>query len=461
MTDLPFIDDAAHAAVPIHALRGSEWGGWIEGRAEALKRLAAALDFRAQPGRILVVPATDGSIERVLFGLGDRASAMQFGALAQNLPAGDYRIAQAPREFPAGLVAVAWGLGSYAFTRYKPRKRPICRLVAPEGADMADVARVVRASWLVRDLVNTPAADMGPDALQAAAENVARAHGAMCEAIVGDELLTRNFPLIHAVGRAASQPPRLVRLSWGATDAPLVALVGKGITFDTGGLNIKPDTGMRIMKKDMGGAAHALALGQLVMDAQLPVRLEVFLAIAENAIAGESFRPGDIVKSRKGLTVEVDNTDAEGRLVLADALARASEDRPHLLLDFATLTGAARSALGPDLPPLYTDDELLAADYAKASIETADPLWRMPMWEPYEADMDTPIADMKNTGDGGMAGSIYGALFLKRFVEARAWAHFDIYAWAPREKPSRPVGGEAQALRASWRVLRLRYGRAA
>ncbi len=459
MTDLPFIDDAAHAAIPIHALRTSEWGGWIEGRADALKRLAGALDFRAQAGRILVVPATDGSIERVLFGLGEKANSMHMGALAQNLPAGDYRIAQAPRDFAAGLVAIAWGLGSYAFVRYKARKRPVCRLVAPEGADMADVSRVVRASWLVRDLVNTPAGDLGPAALQRAAEDVARAYGATIETITGDELLTQNYPLIHAVGRAAKEAPRIVRLSWGASDAPLVALVGKGVTFDTGGLDIKPDTGMRIMKKDMGGAAHALALGQLVMDAQLPVRLDVYLAIVENAISGDAFRPGDIVMSRKGLSVEIDNTDAEGRLILADALARASEDRPHLMLDFATLTGAARSALGPDLPPMYTDDEVLAADFAKCSAETNDPLWRMPLWEAYEGDMDSPIADLKNTGDGGMAGSVYAALFLKRFVEARSWAHFDIYAWAPREKPSRPVGGEAQTLRASWRVLKQRYAR--
>lgn len=459
MTDLPFIHDPAHIATPIHALRASEWGGWIEGRAEALRRLAAAHDFRAQAGRILVAPATDGSIERVLLGLGEKANVMQMGALAQHLPAGDYRIAQAPREFAAGQVAIAWGLGSYAFTRYKPRKRPLCRLVAPEGADIADVERVVRACWLVRDLVNTPAGDLGPQALAAAAQDLANAHGAAFEAIVGEALLAQNYPLIHAVGRAAKEAPRLVRITWGAPEAPLVALVGKGVTFDTGGLDIKPDTGMRIMKKDMGGAAHALALGQLIMDAKLPVRLDIYLPIVENAISGDAFRPGDIVRSRKGLTVEVDNTDAEGRLILADALARASEDRPHLLLDFATLTGAARSALGPDLPPMYTDDEVLAADFARAAAETNDPLWRMPLWEPYEGDMDSPIADLKNTGDGAMAGSIYAALFLKRFVEARAWAHFDIYAWAPREKPSRPFGGEAQGLRAAWRVLRQRYAR--
>ncbi len=457
MSDLPFLTESA-SAIPIHALRAAEWGAWIETRAEALKRFTAASDFRGQSGRILVVPATDGAIERVLFGLGDAPTAMLMGALAQHLPAGDYKIAQAPREFAAGLVAIAWGLGGYAFTRYRARRRPLPRLVWPDGADIAEVERVVRASWLARDLVNTPAGDMGPAALQAAAEDVAARYGAEIETIEGEALLSENYPLIHAVGRAAHEAPRLVHLSWGQANAPRVALVGKGITFDTGGLDIKPDTGMRIMKKDMGGAAHALALGQLVMDAKLPVRLDVYLAIAENAIAGDAFRPGDIIRSRKGLTVEIDNTDAEGRLVLADALARASEDNPDLILDFATLTGAARSALGPDLPPLYTDDDALADSYAKASAETADPLWRMPLWAPYEGDMDSPIADLKNTGDGPMAGSVYAALFLKKFVAAKAWGHFDIYAWAPREKPSRPVGGEAQTLRASWRVLKQRYG---
>lgn len=458
MSALPFITEPDHAAVPIHALRTSEWPAWVETRGEALRRLALAHDFRAQAGRILLVPATDGSIERVLFGIGEKASAMALGALSQHLPAGDYRIAAAPREFSAGLAAIAWGLGAYAFERYKPRKRAAPRLVLPDGADAAEVRRVVEATALARDLVNTPAGDMGPVALTAAAEAVATRFGAAIEIISGEELRT-GYPLIHAVGLAASEAPRLVHLYWGAPDAPRVAIVGKGVTFDTGGLDIKSDANMRIMKKDMGGAAHALALAQLVMDAKLPVRLELLLPIVENAIAGAAMRPGDIVRSRKGLTVEIDNTDAEGRLILADALARASELNPELIIDFATLTGAARSALGPDLPPLYTDDEALAQDYARAAQETADPLWRMPLWPAYEGDMESPIADLKNTGDGAMAGSIYAALFLKRFVTAPSWAHFDIYAWAPREKPSRPAGGEAQCLRASWRVLRQRYER--
>ncbi len=457
MTNLPFITDAANA-VPIHAIRAADWKGWIERHSETLRRLATALDFQAQNARIMLVPATDGSIERVLFGVGDKANVNVMGALAQHLPAGDYRIAFAPREFDATATAVAWGLGAYAFDRYKKRKRPAPRLVVSEGADMDEAARIVEASWLARDLVNTPTNDMGPEALQAAAEKVARECGAAFEAIVGDELLTQNYPLLHAVGRAAAEAPRLLHLSWGAADAPRVALVGKGITFDTGGLDIKPAAGMRTMKKDMGGAAHALALGQLVMQSKLNVRLDVFLAVAENSISANAFRPGDVIASRKGLTVEIDNTDAEGRLVLADALTRACEDEPALLLDFATLTGAARTALGPDIPPFYTGEEALAAEFAAASLAATDPIWRMPLWDAYDGDMDTPLADLKNTGDGAMAGSIYGALFLRRFVTVPAWAHFDIFAWAPKEKPGRPQGGEAQALRASYRVIKGRFG---
>ncbi|MFO1016621.1 MAG: leucyl aminopeptidase family protein [Hyphomonadaceae bacterium] len=458
MAKLPFLADANAPAIPIHALRTNEWSHWIERHSETLRRLAAAHDFQAQNGRILLVPATDGAVERVLFGVGDKANANVMGALAQHLPAGDYRIAFAPREFNATATAIAWGLGAYAFDRYKKRKRPAPQLAPPEGADMAEAARVVEASWLARDLVNTPTNDMGPDALQAAAETVANENGAEIEIIAGDALLAQNYPLIHAVGRAAAQAPRLVHISWGDPNAPRVALVGKGVTFDTGGLDIKPSAGMRMMKKDMGGAAHALALGQLIMQSKLNVRLEVFLAIVENAISADAFRPGDVIPSRKGLTVEIDNTDAEGRLILADALARACEDKPALLLDFATLTGAARTALGPDIPPFYTGDDALAADYAAAAVETADPLWRMPLWDAYEGDMDSPIADLKNTGDGAMAGSIYGALFLRRFVTVPAWVHFDIFAWAPKEKPSRPQGAEAQALRASFRVVKDRFG---
>jgi leucyl aminopeptidase len=458
MSDLPFLTDVNVQTTPIFALRTGEWSAWVERHSDVLRRLAGAHDFKAQSGRILLVPATDGSIERVLFGLGDKANVFALGALAQHLPHGDYRFATAPREYSATMVALAWGLGSYAFDRYKKRKRAMSRLAPPDGADMSEAARIVEACWLARDLVNTPTNDMGPEALQAATERVAQSYGASIEAIVGDELVQHNYPLIHAVGRAASQAPRLLHLSWGDAKSPRVAIVGKGVTFDTGGLDIKPSSGMRIMKKDMGGAAHALALAQIVMDGKLPVKLDVFLPVVENAIAGDAFRPGDVIKSRKGLTVEIDNTDAEGRLILADALTRACEDAPVLVIDFATLTGAARTAMGPDIPPFYANDDILAEELAKASVETNDPIWRLPLWDGYEPEMESPIADLKNTGDGAMAGSIYAALFLRRFVNAPAWAHFDIYAWSPKEKPSRPQGGDAQALRAVWRVLKSRFG---
>ena len=458
MTHLPFLTGASADVAPIHVLRTSEWAHWIERHSETLRRMAATHDFQAQNGRILLVPATDGSIERVLFGVGDKANAMAIGALAQNLPAGDYRVAFAPREFAPTLIAVAWGLGAYAFDRYKKRKRPAPRLAPPEGADMADAARIVSASWLARDLVNTPTNDMGPEALQAAAEMLATEFGAEFHAIVGDDLLSANYPLVHAVGRAAREAPRMLHLHWGDAGAPRVAIVGKGVTFDTGGLDVKPSAGMRLMKKDMGGAAHALALARMVMDAKLKLQLDVFIPAVENSISGDAFRPGDVIASRKGLTVEIDNTDAEGRLILADALTRACEDQPALVLDFATLTGAARTALGPDIPPFYANDDVLAAEFAQAATETCDPIWRMPLWDAYDGDMDSPIADLKNTGDGAFAGSIYGALFLRRFVSAPAWAHFDIFAWAPKEKPSRPAGAEAQALRASFRVLKARFG---
>jgi leucyl aminopeptidase len=466
MTDaLPFIDSPTASAIPIEPIRAADWPRWAESHAASLRVLAEAHDFKAQAGRIVLAPSTDGHIERVLFGLGDKPTPLLFGALAAHLPTGDYRLATTPREWPATLIAVAWALGGYGFARYKARPRQSPRLVAPEGADMTEAARIAAACYRVRDLVNTPANDLGPIAFEAAAREVAQGCGASFEAIVGDDLLAQNYPLIHAVGRAYAEPPRLLHLAWRSPDAPKeaaprVALVGKGVTFDTGGLDIKPSASMRLMKKDMGGAAHALALGQLIMQSNLPIALDVFLPIAENSISSRAFRPSDIYKSRKGLTVEIDNTDAEGRLILADALARASEDNPDLIIDFATLTGAARTALGPDVAPLYTDDDTLAADFERAAKETFDPLWRMPLWDAYESDIDSQIADIKNTGDGAMAGSIAAALFLRRFVSAKAWAHLDIYAWAAKERPSRPAGGEAQCLRACWALLKKRYAKA-
>ena len=329
-----------------------------------------------------------------------------------------------------------------------------------DGVDLAEVRAIAQACSLARDLVNTPANDMGPVQLEEAAREVAEAFGAEISVIIGDDLLKQNYPAIHAVGRAAdpSRAPRMIELTWGEPDRPLIALVGKGVVFDTGGLDIKPSAGMRQMKKDMGGAAHALALGRMVMAAKLPVRLTVLLPVVENAISGDAMRPGDVLASRKGLSIEVGNTDAEGRLILADALTRAEELSPDLTIDMATLTGAARAALGPQVIPFYTDDEALAGEIARAGEDVGDPVWRMPLWAGYEPSLDSAIAEIKNDPDGwAQAGSVTAALFLQRFAPKKAWVHLDIFAWNPRGQPGSPAGAEAQAIRALYAVLKARY----
>ena len=382
------------------------------------------------------------------------------GKLASLLPEGIYRFAGAPAD--AELAALGWLLESYSFERYRKRREDAPgkpRLVVPEGVDAARLSRLADAVAMGRDLINTPACDLGPDALEAAARDLAARCGASVRSVVGDDLLEGNFPMIHAVGRAAAIPPRLIDLTWGDEAHPKVTLVGKGVCFDTGGLNIKPDAAMLLMKKDMGGAATALAAGRMVMEAGLPVRLRVLVPAVENAVSGASFRPGDILKSRKGLGVEIGNTDAEGRLVLADALALADEEAPDLVLDFATLTGAARVALGPDLPPLYSDDDALAADIAAAGAKVNDPVWRMPLWNPYDELLASKVTDVNHISSGAFAGSITAALFLRRFVSAaKAWAHFDVFAWTPTAKPGRPFGAEPQVARLVFELLEHRYG---
>lgn len=454
---VPLLDAAPADAIPVSLVTASDWPRFVERKGEALARAAAASDFRGQAQKVLLLQS-EGALAEAVLGLGDKPLPLAAGQLGRELPPGAYRLSEAPPHLDRTLIAIAWALGAYAFERYKPRRRPAPHLALPDGADGAEARRVANAVTLVRDLVNTAPQEMGPAGLHAAAAAVAEEIGARFEAIVGDELLAQNYPMIHAVGRAAAEAPRLLRLSWGAADAPRVALVGKGVTFDTGGLDLKTGANMRLMKKDMGGAAHALALGRLVAQASLPVRLDVWLPVVENAIGAGAFRPGDVLKTRKGLTVEIDNTDAEGRLILGDALARACEETPHLVLDYATLTGAARVALGPDLPPMYTPDETLAADLLAASAAVGDPIWRMPLWDPYEAELDSPIADCANADRTGMAGSITAALFLRKFVSAPAWAHFDIYAWSQKDRPGRPAGADAHALRASWEMLKRRFG---
>jgi leucyl aminopeptidase len=462
MSDLPCFSPAGAAAVPLHLVKASGVAALLAGIDPALAAQARLADFRGEPGRPLVLIGAGGTPAAALIGLGDGSNPLMLGAGARDFPPLDYALAAVPSDLDPTQAMIGWGLGAYGFHRYKAKRRDKARLVAVPGADFAEVDRVVRAVWRVRDMVNTPAQDMGPAAIEAEAEAVAGELGARFETIVGDDLLTQNFPMIHAVGRAAAEPPRLVRISFGPPSGPRLALVGKGVSFDSGGLDLKPSAGMRIMKKDMGGAAHALALGEMVGRAGLNLACDVWLAVVENAVSASAFRPGDVLKSRKGLTVEVDNTDAEGRLILGDALTRASEERPDLILDYATLTGAARTALGPDLPPMMTDHEELAEAFLTASRTVHDPLWRLPLWSAYDAEMDSPIADLKNTGDAAFAGAIYGGLFLRRFVgtagHTPAWAHFDVYAWQPKDKPGKPAGGEAHALRASWEVLKARFG---
>lgn len=411
--------------------------------------------FKAEAGSVLLIPTEDGHLGGALFGLGSNPSENPFltGKLARSLPAGDWHIETAP--LTANRLLLGYGLGSYSFDRYRSERPAEPKLLIPQDADAADIKRQLAGVFLARDLINTPTNDMGPADLENAFRALAEHYKAEFTSIVGDELLEKNFPLVHTVGRASTVAPRLLEMRWGKKGHPRVTLVGKGVCFDTGGLDIKPASSMLLMKKDMGGAANVLGLALMIMDAKLKIDLRVIIPAVENSIAGNAFRPGDVYKSRKGLTVQIDNTDAEGRLILADALAYADEDAPDLLIDMATLTGAARVALGPDLPPFFTDDEDLAHDLVDASLETDDPLWRMPLYKGYEKNLRTPIADLTNAPAGGMAGAITAALFLKRFVgKSKSWVHFDIFGWAQSERPHSPMGGEAQGIRALYRFLR-------
>jgi leucyl aminopeptidase len=449
------------AATPISFVTKASWDSVKATLSPLERQFAESQGFSAKPSQYLALPTPDGAIARILFGLEDAddpsRDPFRFGQLPALLPPGVYRFANAPHDLH--LATLAFALGSYRFTRYRKGEPPAARLAAPPGVDVADIIRMSEAATLARDLINTPANDMGPDELAEAARNVADRFGATYRCIVGDELVQQNFPLIHAVGRASPRAPRLIDFTWGDPSHPKVTLVGKGVCFDTGGLDLKPSSAMLIMKKDMGGAANILALAQMAMAAKLKIRLRVLIPAVENSVAGNAFRPLDIFPSRKGPTVEIGNTDAEGRLVLADALALADEEKPDLLIDMGTLTGAARVALGPDLPPYYTNDEALAGDVARFSREENDPLWRMPLWPAYDKWLDSKVADINNAPSNGFAGSITCALFLQRFVDAATrWLHVDIYGWTPTAKPARPEGGECQAARAVYKLLSERYG---
>jgi leucyl aminopeptidase len=445
-------------AIPIRAIAGTRWSERRRSLSTAARQWAAAHGFAAEPGSCLSVPGPDGGIAEVLAGAdGATGDPFALGKLARALPPGLYSMGGDVGDLR--LAALAWCLEAYRFTDYGKSAAAPARLECPKGVDRTAVLRAVRAVHMVRDLVNTPASDLGPAELETAARKVAAAYRARFSVTKG-AALRRGFPMIHDVGKASPRAPRLIDFTWGAARAPKVTLVGKGVCFDTGGLDIKPASGMALMKKDMGGAATVLGLAQMIMEAKLPVRLRVLIPAVENAIAGNAFRPGDVLKSRKGLTVEIGNTDAEGRLILADALALADAEAPDLLIAMATLTGAARVALGPDLPPFYTSDARLAEAIRRAAAAENDPLWPMPLWEPYFRLIESPIADLNNSSESGYAGSITAALFLKRFVEkAKAYVHFDIFAWTPSARPGRPKGAEAQAMRALFAMLRDRYAK--
>jgi len=450
--------DRGQAATTLHVVHPDRWPDWLAGQPARVRAAAAANALTGKPGNACILPgdaAEDWSA--LLVCDEDASSPWRIASRAAALPAGTYRLA----EGSPGAAMLGWCLAQHRFDRYrKPDTSGARVLLTDDPGRIEPTVRMAAAVARVRDLVDTGASDLGPAELEEVASTLAAPHGATLTVTRGREL-EAGYPMIHAVGQAAAKgrEPRLIELEWGNPAHPRIAIVGKGVVFDSGGLDIKPAAGMRLMKKDMGGAAHALALAGLVMVDRLPVRLHLLVPAVENAIAGNAFRPGDVLRSRKGLTVENTNTDAEGRLILADALTRAGEDAPALILDFATLTGAARVALGPDLPPLFTDDEALAAELIAAGVDQHDPVWRLPLWNGYDAMLASDVADMVNAPDGGFAGAITAALFLRRFVPSGVpWAHLDVFAWRQSAKPGRPKGGDAYALRASWKLLKDRYG---
>lgn len=425
---------------------------WLSAQPAMTRTWVAEIDFTAKPGETALVPDADGRLSDVVVGVESQDDMWSYGALPSALPAGRYHLAEDITGSDARSATLGWALGGYAFTRYKKPARDMAVLVWPKGVDRPAVTREAEAIFLVRDLVNTPAEDMGPPQLASAARAVGRAHGAKVSVTTGAALLKNNYPTIHAVGRAADRAPRLIDLRWG-TKGPKITLVGKGVCFDSGGLNLKPTSGITLMKKDMGGAAHVLGLAQMIMAAKLPVRLRVLIPAVENSVSGNAFRPLDVIKTRKGLTVEVGNTDAEGRLILCDALTEADREEPELLIDFATLTGAARVSLGSELPALFCNDDATAAAALEHGLDVQDPLWRMPLHAPYKKLLDSNVADLNNLAEG-YGGAITAALFLESFVEkAKAWIHIDVMAWNLVAKPGRPKGGEAMGLRAIYGLI--------
>ena len=447
----------AAKAVPIVVVQSESFDAYLAHTEARTRAWLCATEFRGRPHTHALVPSANGGIAQVLVGIKDANDVYALSHLPMALPISDYTIATHHDSLTDFAAAFSWGLGCYQFTRYKAATRAPADLIVCASEGASDAENTLAATTLIRDLVNTPTEDMGPQHLAETAERLAQEFGATFREWVGKDLLAHNFPAIHAVGRASDRPPRLIELTWGDPAHPRVAVVGKGVCFDTGGVNIKGADGMRWMKKDMGGGAHALGLARLVMAEKLPVYLHMLIPAVENSISGNAYRPGDVIATRKGLSVEIGNTDAEGRVILSDALAFAAESNPEIIIDFATLTGAARVALGPELPATFCNNETWMTALSSASEKTRDPLWRMPLWQPYNAMIEPAIADLVNTG-GPQAGAVTAALFLEHFIPGgQAWIHIDLFAWNPKSRPGRPEGGEAQTLRATLEMLRKRF----
>jgi len=448
---------AGGSAIPLHVLEPDRLAGWLENQSEAVRNWVGASGFAARVGEAIQIPGADGAPAMALAGIGNACDRMRhrfaLASAAAKLPEAVYRMESGLDGKELEEAALGWLFAQYGFSRYRAQPGIRARLQAPENIHAFRLETIAAGEALTRDLINTPASDMGPVELEAAFEELAEKHAAKTTIVRDEELLRQNFPLIHAVGRASDRAPRLLDMRWGS-DGPMLTLAGKGVCFDTGGLNLKPAASMELMKKDMGGAATVIGLAHMIMALQLPLRLRVLVPALENSVSGNAFRPGDILAGRNGLTVEVNNTDAEGRLILADALVLAAEEKPDLLISMATLTGAARVALGPDLAPYYTDNHRIARALEVAAVHAADPVWRMPFHEPYEAMIESGIADLDNAPKGAFAGSIAAALFLRRFVgDCPGFVHFDIYGWQPRDAPARPKGGVGQGARAILEAL--------
>ncbi|WP_374447137.1 M17 family metallopeptidase [Stella sp.] len=451
--------DGAAAPIRLVPVAESAFPVWLETAPGATRQWAAANGLKGEAGRHLAIPGAGGAVAEIVVVYDPAQPLWALAGLPDGLPEGDYALGGDPDGGLATQMAAGWAIGAYAFTRYRKRRRAPARLVWPAAADRAEATRLAEAVWLVRDLVNTPAEDLAPADLAQAAVALGHRHGAEVRVLTGDELLAQNYPMVHAVGRGSSRAPCLVDLTWGDPAAPKVTLVGKGVCFDSGGYDLKPAAGMKLMKKDMGGSANVLGLASLLMAGQRKIRLRVLVPAVENLVSGNAFKPLDVIPTRKGLTVEIGNTDAEGRLILCDPLAEADSEKPEILIDMATLTGAARVAVGPDLPAMFCNDERLAADIQAAAAATGDPVWRMPLWKPYRKWLDSKVADINNVSESPFAGSITAALYLQEFVSPTTpWVHFDMFAWNASARPGRPEGGEAQAIRALDRMIADRFG---